>query len=223
MHTLAEENYLKAIYHLSEGGKLNVTTNALATKMETKPASVTDMLRKLADKDLVIYEKYQGVNVSGSGKKHALKIIRKHRLWETFLVEKLGFRWDEVHDVAEQLEHIQSALLVERLDKFLGQPKFDPHGEPIPDAEGNYKQKVRTLISDMHQGDKGQLVAVKVSDQSFLRYLDKLQLEIGDNIEIVDLISFDQSSLLLINDDKEVYISKEVAANIYCELERDSD
>lgn len=216
-HTLAEENYLKAIYHLSEGGKLNVSTNSLAAKLETKPASVTDMIRKLSDKDLVIYEKYQGVNVSKQGKEYALKIIRKHRLWETFLVEILGFGWDEVHSVAEQLEHIQSALLIERLDTFLGHPKFDPHGEPIPDADGNYRQKIRILLSDLKIGQKGKLVAVKVSDASFLRYLDKLHLEIGSHVEILDIISFDHSLLILINKESEVYISKEVAANLFCE------
>ncbi|WPP50927.1 metal-dependent transcriptional regulator [Catalinimonas niigatensis] len=222
-HTLAEENYLKAIYHLSEGGKLNVSTNALAAKLETKPASATDMIRKLADKDLVIYEKYQGVNVSKIGKAHALKIIRKHRLWETFLVETLGFGWDEVHNVAEQLEHIQSTLLVERLDIFLGHPKFDPHGEPIPDAEGNYRQKIRTLLSDMKTGQQGKLVAVKVSEASFLRYLDKLNLEIGSHVKVLDILSFDHSSLIAINNESEVYVSKEVAANLFFEAVDDKD
>jgi len=218
MYSLAEENYLKAIYHLSQGGKLNVSTNALAAKLATRPASVTDMLRKLADKGLVDYEKYQGVNISAQGRSFALKIIRKHRLWETFLVEKLNFRWDQVHEVAEQLEHIQSTLLVERLDHFLGKPNFDPHGEPIPDAQGNIRQKARTLVAEMKVGQQGKFVAVKTSEESFLKYLDKLQLKIGSNLEVTDIIHFDESTQLKINQAQQVYISRDVAANIYCEL-----
>ncbi|MFP4094241.1 MAG: metal-dependent transcriptional regulator [Cyclobacteriaceae bacterium] len=218
MYTLAEENYLKAIYHLSEGGLKNVSTNALAAELNTKPASVTDMVRRLSEKKMVSYEKYQGVNVSDDGRKYALRIIRKHRLWETFLVEILGFGWDEVHNVAEQLEHIQSATLIERLDKFLGYPEFDPHGEPIPDAMGNYNTHIRTLLADMSTGQHGRVAAVKVSDASFLRYLDKLKLQIGAEIEVTDEISFDQSKQLKVNQQYSIYVSREVARNIYCEV-----
>ena len=131
--TTAEENYLKAIYHLSDGGKKSVSTNDVAGEMNTKPASVSDMLRKLGEKEVIEYRKYYGVNITDEGKKRALQTIRKHRLWEVFLVEKLNFAWDEVHEVAEELEHIQSPLLIQRLDAFLNYPKFDPHGDPIPD------------------------------------------------------------------------------------------
>ncbi|MEP2348492.1 MAG: metal-dependent transcriptional regulator, partial [Algoriphagus sp.] len=135
--TTAEENYLKAIYHLSDGGTKSVSTNDVAAEMKTKPASVSDMLRKLGDKEVIEYRKYYGVNITEDGKKRALQTIRKHRLWEVFLVDKLQFSWDEVHEVAEELEHIQSPLLIQRLDEFLNYPKFDPHGDPIPDEFGD--------------------------------------------------------------------------------------
>src|SRR6187399_1233365 len=128
MLSLTEENYLKAIYHLSDGGSKAVLTNELAEAMNTKAASVTDMIKKLSQKQLITYEKYYGVNVTGTGKAEALQVIRKHRLWETFLVQKLAFSWDEVHEVAEQLEHIHSIPLIDKLDEFLGFPKTDPHG-----------------------------------------------------------------------------------------------
>ncbi len=220
--TLAEENYLKAIYHLSFGGTQTVTTNALAEKLSTKPASVTDMIRKLAEKELVKYEKYQGVTLSQSGKEHALKVIRKHRLWETFLVDKLQFGWDEVHGVAEQLEHIQSTLLVERLDRFLGHPEFDPHGEPIPDALGRYKKKIKVIIQDMKTGQEGRIVGVKTTTPQFLQYLDKIGVKIGTKVKIIEKIEFDNSLQIQLNSQPPVTnISKEVANNIYCELDKE--
>lgn len=219
MRTLAEENYLKAIYHLSFGGVKNVSTNALAEKLDTKPASVTDMIRKLSEKGLVKYEKYQGVRLSTSGKEHALKVIRKHRLWETFLVEKLHFKWDEVHTVAEQLEHIQSPLLEERLDWFLEYPEYDPHGEPIPNAKGQFKAKPETLIKDMQVGQLGVIVAVKTSDAGFLQYLDKIGLQISTLIKIQDIISFDKSVQIELKDTLQmINVSKEVASNIFCNV-----
>src|SRR3984885_5178673 len=138
MNTFTEENYLKAIYHLShESG--SVSTNQIAAALNTKAASVTDMLKKLADKALINYEKYQGVTLTSAGQKIALHIIRKHRLWEYFLVEKLNFKWDEVHEMAEEMEHISSVELIDRLDKFMDYPKHDPHGDPIPDSDGKFK------------------------------------------------------------------------------------
>src|SRR5262245_38075112 len=136
MSTFTEENYLKAIYHLSDGGVKAVFTNDLAEAMQTKAASVTDMIKKMSARELVHYERYYGVKITNKGKLKALQIIRKHRLWETFLVQKLGFAWDEVHEVAEQLEHIQSEGLINKLDEYLGFPKADPHGDPIPDQNG---------------------------------------------------------------------------------------
>ena len=141
MLSLVEENYLKAIYHLSEEGREQVSTNAIADAIQTKPASVSDMIQKLDRKGVIEYTKYQGVKVTDNGREAALKVIRKHRLWEVFLVEQLNFHWDEVHEVAEQLEHIKSPLLIERLDAFLGYPKVDPHGDPIPDAQGVIRSK----------------------------------------------------------------------------------
>jgi DtxR family Mn-dependent transcriptional regulator len=134
-NSFTEENYLKAIYKLSRKGDSGVSTNALAERMDTKASSATDMIKRLSTKKLVDHKKYQGVTLTEKGRKVAVDIIRKHRLWEVFLVEHLGFGWDEVHDVAEQMEHISSPLLVERLDRFLNHPKYDPHGGPIPDAE----------------------------------------------------------------------------------------
>src|SRR6478752_3743676 len=144
--SLTEENYLKAIYHLSEDGTIDVSTNAISDALNTKPASVSDMLKKLSQKEVINYIKYQGVSLTPSGRKIALQIIRKHRLWEVFLVEKLKFNWDEVHEIAEQLEHIQSNLLIERLDEFLGFPPFDPHGDPIPNERGEMKAKKHTPL-----------------------------------------------------------------------------
>src|SRR6185312_6510017 len=151
MNTFTEENYLKAIYHLSTQEE-NVSTNQIAVSLNTKAASVTDMLKKLADKELINYAKYQGVTLTVQGEKVALNIVRKHRLWEYFLVEKLNFKWDEVHDVAEELEHISSRELVDRLDDFMGNPKYDPHGDPTPDRHGKFKahelKPVSTLSVD---------------------------------------------------------------------------
>ena len=218
MYTLAEENYLKEIYHLSASGKTEVPTNAIAERLKTTPASVTDMIKKLSQKGLIVYKKYQGVNISPAGEVHALKIIRKHRLWETFLVEKLSFTWDEVHEVAEQLEHIQSSLLVERLDKFLGHPEYDPHGEPIPSATGELKNKEKVLLANMQAGQQGKVTAVEDSDTSFLQYLDKIGVAIGATLKVVEEIAYDQSMLLVIDGKKEIYISQQASKNIYCTL-----
>ena len=147
MHTLTEENYLKAIYKLHEDKPDKINTNAIAGLVDTAPASVTDMLRKLADKKLIRYAKYQGVSLTATGKKAAVSVIRKHRLWELFLVEKLGYSWDEVHEIAEQLEHIHSDSLVSRLSTFLGNPRMDPHGDPIPDENGNFHSRKSIPLS----------------------------------------------------------------------------
>jgi len=179
MYTLSEENYLKAIFHLERKYPSGVSTNALAEEMETKASSVTDMIKKLSDKDLVNYKKYQGVKLSKSGKHTAVSVIRKHRLWEVFLVEKLGFAWDEVHDVAEQLEHIQSEKLIQELDKFLGFPKQDPHGDPIPDAQGNFSVFNKALLADLDKGDSGICVGLKDSSPAFLQFLDKYNIALG--------------------------------------------
>ncbi len=212
--TPAEENYLKAIYHLSGISNKLVTTNAIAEQMDTKPSSVTDMVKKLSEKGFVNYRKYQGVSLTDGGKGIALSIVRKHRLWEVFLVEKLDFAWDEVHDVAEQLEHVQSEQLVEKLDKHLGFPRFDPHGDPIPSKSGKILQVEKVLLSTCDAGDKGIFVGVNSSSAEFLQYLDKLKLVLGDRIEILFKESFDDSFQISTRD-KKITISGKAAMNIY--------
>jgi len=214
MHSFTEENYLKAIYHLSDGNKTEVSTNSIAEVTNTKAASVTDMLKKLADKKLINYIKYQGVTLTEIGAKAAVNIIRKHRLWEVFLVEKLGFGWDEVHDIAEELEHINSSILIDRLDDFLGNPASDPHGDPIPDRTGNFMHKKLVKVSNMKQGQKGTISGVNEHSSVFLKHLEKLELTLGTKIIITELIEFDGSIMLTVNDIKERSISREVAKNI---------
>lgn len=215
MLSFVEENYLKAIYHLSNNGEESVTTNALAEEMQTTPASVSDMIRKLSKKEVVNYKKYQGVNVSEEGKLIALRVIRKHRLWEVFLVEKLDFNWDEVHDVAEQLEHIKSPLLIQRLDEFLGFPQYDPHGDPIPDENGLFTESKREPLSQMQIGITGIVVAVEDSGTAFLKYLDKVGISIGTKITVEDIIEFDGSMDIIIDQKKSITVSKTVADNIW--------
>jgi DtxR family Mn-dependent transcriptional regulator len=212
--TLSEENYLKAIYHLSTEEEEAVSTNALAERLQTTAASVSDMLKKLAKKELIEYKKYQGVNISEKGKRVALQIIRKHRLWEVFLVEKLSFNWDEVHEIAEQLEHIDSPILVKRLDEFLGYPKFDPHGDPIPDERGEFQSMPQITLSEMEPNQSGLLVGVKDTNSLFLRHLDKIGAYIGAKIKVLEKVEFDGSIEILLEDKKTLFISKEVASNL---------
>ena len=213
MLSLTEENYLKAIYHLSDGGAKAVLTNALAVAMNTKAASVTDMIKKLSAKEVITYEKYYGVNVTAKGKTEALMVIRKHRLWETFLVDKLGFAWDEVHEVAEQLEHINSPRLIEKLDEFLGYPKVDPHGDPIPDHKGKIKIQPQVPVDQLQIGFQGKIAAVKDSDSNLLKYLDKIGARPGVKIKVLGKEEYDESMEILI-DDHRVFISKAVSQNI---------
>lgn len=214
MLSYTEENYLKAIYHLSEGGEKAVLTNELADSMSTKPASVTDMVKKLSVKKLIAYEKYYGVTITKQGKAEALAIIRKHRLWETFLVDKLKFNWDEVHDVAEQLEHIQSPLLIEKLDEFLGHPIADPHGHPIPDKNGKIHVGQQIPLGEINENKSATVRAVKRGSPSFLQYLSKIGVYIGAHVAILEKIEFDGSVEILIDKKKKVFISKEAALNI---------
>ncbi|WP_226389213.1 metal-dependent transcriptional regulator [Penaeicola halotolerans] len=212
--TYAEENYLKAIYHLSEEGKKEVSTNSISDELKTKPASVSDMIKKLAVKGVINHKKYQGVRITTSGIEAALQIVRKHRLWEVFLVNKLNFNWDEVHEVAEELEHIQSPLLIQRLDEFLGYPKYDPHGDPIPDETGTYKLKPKTPLNELQVGDSGQIIAVKDSSAAFLQYLDKVGAYIGAKIRVIDKVEFDGSLEILVDNKKNLFVSKDVSKNI---------
>ncbi len=212
--TRSEENYLKTIFHLGGGNAQSITTNAIAEQMETKPSSVTDMAKKLADKGLVNYVKYQGVSLTDSGIKTALSIIRKHRLWEVFLVKKLDFTWDEVHEVAEQLEHIKSEKLIDKIDELLEFPKYDPHGDPIPTKDGKFMERDEQLLSEMPVNTQGVCVGVKDSSAPFLKFLDKNNIALGHTIKVLEKEDFDQS-LHIEMQGKELRISHQIAANLY--------
>ena len=212
--SFAEENYLKAVYHLSNAGELGVTTNSIAEEMDTKAASVSDMLRRLSEKEMVVYRKYQGVKISEKGKTAALQVIRKHRLWEVFLVEKLKFNWDQVHEIAEQLEHIKSPLLIQRLDDFLGHPKFDPHGDPIPDENGLFKEKSQVPLADVEVSGDGIVVAVKDTNSMFLQHLDRIGIYLGAKTKVTEKVEFDGSMEILVDGKNKLFISKEVAENV---------
>jgi DtxR family Mn-dependent transcriptional regulator len=214
MFSQSEENYLKTIYHLSLISNKGITTNAIAKKLETKASSVTDMVQKLSEKELIIYKKYQGVMLTEFGKKTAANIVRKHRLWEVFLVEKLNFSWDEVHDVAEQLEHIKSQKLIQELDAFLGFPTHDPHGDPIPDDKGNLKIIEKSLLSTLVKNENGICVGVIDSSSEFLQFLDKKGITLGKQITVLEKEEFDDSLSILINDQK-LSISQKIANNLY--------
>ncbi len=212
--TRSEENYLKTIFHLGGGDAKSITTNAIAEQMETKPSSVTDMAKKLSEKGLVDYVRYQGVSLTKTGVKTALSIIRKHRLWEVFLVEKLDFSWDEVHEVAEQLEHIKSEKLIDKIDELLDFPKHDPHGDPIPTKDGKFHEREEKLLSEMPINSQGVCVGVKDSSVPFLKFLDKNKIALGNTIKVVDKEDFDHS-LHILMDGKELRISHQIASNLY--------
>ncbi|GIM55234.1 metal-dependent transcriptional regulator [Capnocytophaga cynodegmi] len=214
--TLSEENYLKTIFHLFNEAEEEVNTNAIAEAMNTKASSVTDMLKKLSDKKLINYVKYQGVTLTSLGRKKAISIVRKHRLWEVFLVEKLNFSWDEVHEIAEELEHIESEKLIERLDAFLGFPETDPHGDPIPNREGVFEKTIKILLSEFEENETGTCVAVKNTSKEFLLYLNKVSIALGDEITILSKEKFDNSMVVLVNN-KEVTLSSMVCRNIYAQ------
>lgn len=216
MNTLAEENYLKTIYKLSLTGD-SVSTNQIAAELCTKASSVTDMLRKLADKALVNYARYQGVSLTATGNKIALNTVRKHRLWEYFLVEKLKFKWDEVHEMAEEMEHISSNELIDRLDEFMGYPTRDPHGDPIPDSEGNFKAHDLKPISTMPVNAGGIISGVREHSAAFLQYLEKQNLVIGRYITVKEIIAYDNTVVLQM-ENKELQISHEVANNLLIAL-----
>lgn len=212
--THSEENYLKTIYHLSLLPLEEISTNAIADKMDTKASSVTDMLKKLSDKEFINYKKYQGVTLTPKGRQIAVMIVRKHRLWEVFLVDKLQFNWDEVHDIAEQLEHIKSEKLIEKLDAFLDYPTEDPHGDPIPDSNGKIAVTEKHLLAELQPNQTGICVGVKDSSPEFLQYLDKQNIALGSVITIVSQEPFDLSLKIKIHSDVFV-ISQKIANNLY--------
>ncbi len=207
------ENYLKTIFLLSEAGDISVSTNSIAKKLKTQPSSVTDMIKKLTSKRLLRYEKYKGVQLTTKGKILATSIVRKHRLWETFLFEKLGFSWDEVHDIAEQLEHIKSDKLVNSLDKFLEHPQFDPHGDPIPNHEGDFPESNSIPLNEIGKAEKGIIMGVLEDSTDFLQLLDKAKIKIGDEISVDDIMQFDKSMDIRINN-RIHHVSLDVAKNI---------
>lgn len=215
--SITEENYIKAIYQLSNRGAEGVNNQAIAVLLQINPASVTDMLKRLEEKRVIDYHRSSGARLTKKGFEMAIKIVRKHRLWETFLVNKMNFGWDEVHEIAEQLEHIHSDKLLDELDKFLGYPKFDPHGDPIPAPNGKMPVSKSNPLSEAATGTK--LKVVKVTDNSpvFLKYLDKQGIGLHDTIYIREIQAFDQSLLVELKGKKEIFLSREASRKIFVE------
>lgn len=216
MLTQTEENYLKALFSLTETeeGKTEAGTNELAAVLNVKPATANDMLKKLKEKKLISYEKYGKISLMAAGRKLAVEVVRKHRLWETFLYEKLEFTWDEVHEVAEQLEHIYSPKLIEKLEKFLDYPELDPHGDVIPNAKGEMKMPARKTLSQWPVGKTCKLVAVKDNSASFLQYVVQVGLGLSSKIKVVARQSFDGSLEIEVNG-RRSSVSQKFAENLY--------
>ncbi len=219
MFSQAEENYLKTIYTLQNRRKTVINTNLIADKINTKASSVTDMIKKLSAKELLTYKKYKGVQLTEMGEKIALKVIRKHRLWEHFLVKKLNYSWDEVHDIAEQLEHIKSDTLIDNLESYLQFPKFDPHGDPIPDKDGKIILTKTVNLLNIKVGQKGTLDSLKDSSDVFLKYLNKKRLALRDQIKVIDIEPFD-NSIHIETKTHQLVISKKVADNLNIKILR---
>jgi DtxR family Mn-dependent transcriptional regulator len=217
MQSSTEEDYLKAIYKLIIGNKA-VSTNSIANLLKTKPSSVTDMVKKLAEKNLVNYIKYKGVSLSAKGEKIALTVIRKHRLWESFLVNKLNFKWDEIHEIAEQLEHIDSLELVDKLDEHLNFPTHDPHGDPIPNKNGDFSKNNHVILSDLEVGKMAVIKGVREHSSEFLQYLESIPLLLGTNIKIIKNYAFDSSMKIEIDGSRELMISSSVGNNLNVSL-----
>jgi DtxR family Mn-dependent transcriptional regulator len=209
----SKENHLKAIFHLQLEQGI-VTTNALAAALQTRPASVTDMLKKLKDQKLLLYERYKGFRLNNEGKKAAIQVIRKHRLWEYFLVKKLQFGWDEVHEIAEELEHISSKKLVDRLDAFLGFPDTDPHGDPIPDSQGRFLQRRQISLSELPLNKPAQVSAISSQTTEMLELLQHKHIQLGTKLEIRKRFPFDNSLEVKIRNRPPVTLSAQVAKNV---------
>lgn len=209
----AEENYLKAILKLSGSPDQTVSTNAIAAHLETSAASVTDMLKKLGEKELIEYQRYKGASLSEFGHKIATGLVRKHRLWEVFLVQSLGMTWDEVHEIAEELEHIQSDRLIDSLDAFLGHPKFDPHGDPIPNAQGRYTLRTQVQLSTLQPGKSGIITGVREDDSTFLKHLSDKGLIIGTRVDVITIDAYEQTHHLEVAG-KTTVLSGQIAQHI---------
>lgn len=214
----AEENYLKAIYKVSKRDGTPVGNNAISSEMKTSAASVTDMINRLSQKKLVHYQKHKGVSLSDSGQLTAIHLVRKHRLWETFLFETLHFTWDEVHELAEQLEHIKSRELVNRLDNFLGFPKYDPHGDPIPDEEGKIAERPQILLSQAPIGEAAIVVGVKDHTTPFLQYLERTGLLLGSEVTVKECLTYDNSLQLSLADGSNILVSQKVGLHLFVQL-----
>jgi len=211
MNSLAEENYLKALFNIaSESGEVNV--NELSKRLNIKMPTVTSMMKKLAEKKLVHYESYKPLRLTEKGKKEAGLVIRKHRLTEMFLAEKMNFGWEEVHDVAEQIEHIQSPAFFDKMDELLGYPKIDPHGSPIPDKNGKIVWKEYNKMSDCKTGETVRLAAVINTSSEFLKYLNSRELRLGTKIKIKSVEAFDRSMIVAYGKR-----AAEALSNIVCE------
>lgn len=216
--SLTEENYLKAIYSIGQNNKGGVaSTNEISARLENKAGTVTDMLRRLAEKKLIHYEKYKAVELTARGQKLAVSIVRRHRLWEVFLLEKLKFAWDEVHEIAEQLEHIKSEELINRLDVFLGKPRFDPHGDPIPDEHGEFAVTTAIPLARIKKTGKYVFTGVVEHSKTFLRHLTAIGLKIGDSIRVQEINAFDQSLSVVIGKNNSQFLSEKVSMNILVE------
>ncbi|HET6995525.1 MAG TPA: metal-dependent transcriptional regulator [Chitinophagaceae bacterium] len=217
-YSTSEENYIKAIFHLQHSDG-TVTTNELAAELKTKPASITDMMKKLKNKKLVHYQAYHGFRLSPEGKKVALGIVRRHRLWEYFLAEKLKFSWEEVHEVAEDLEHVSSKKLIDKLDEFLGFPRFDPHGDPIPDMHGRIETSRQVNLQDLPLNRPA--VVSHVSDQSseMLELLGHKKIGIGTRLEVKRKFSFDNSLEIKIRQQSPINISEQLSKNIFAKYD----
>lgn len=214
MLSIAEENYIKGVFHLEQAGR-SVSTNELAQRLQTKPASVTDMLKKLQAKNMLEYAPYYGVKLTTEGRKLALDIVRSHRLWEFFLVHTLGFDWDQVHPIAEQLEHIQQKEVIDRLDAFLGHPRFDPHGDPIPDAHGKMPVQTLTILPETTTGSRVIFTAVGDQSSELQHMLRHKKIALGDSIVVIEHFEFDQSMDIKVNDYEPVNISFKLAGMIF--------
>lgn len=220
MTSLTEENYLKAIYTLVESADKKASTNEIAKKMDTKASSVTDMLKRLNEKELVDYEKYKIVKITEKGKKVAISIIRKHRLWEFFLVEKLNFGWDEVHDIAEQLEHIESVELTNKLEAFLDFPQFDPHGDPIPNGQGVFPNRENQKLSEVQEGLTVIITGVEDSSPSFLNFLSEMDIQLGTELSLKTRNEFDNSMIVVNTENQKFTLSHKVASNLYVKTKK---
>lgn len=208
LQTLTEENYLKGIFRISNKSDTKITPTAIAEELKINAASVVDMIKKLVEKNFITYDKVKGAKLTQKGNKAALSIIRNHRLWEVFLIEKLEYSWDVVHDIAEQLEHIKHAELADRLDKFLGYPSYDPHGDPIPKSNGEMPHTVTTLLSEIEVGKTCRVAAVKDTSTLFLQYLLQLTVNIGTQVKVLDKVAFDGSMNIQIGKDIKTMVSK---------------